>query len=194
MLRPKAGGFSLIEMMVTLTVAGILTAVAVPAASDWIANSRIRSVAETFQNGMRLAQAEAIRRSRPAVFALTAADPAVDATPSANGGRWFVRLLRRSGETTDDTLYLRGGTEGTASSVTVTGPALLCFNAFGQQISLTATATGLGVACTAAGATPTEFSFARTGTTRPLKVQVDLGGQVRLCDPKKSNSAPDGCK
>ena len=55
--RPRgARGFTLIEMMVTVVLLSILMALAFPAMNGWIRNSRIRTVADALQNGIRLAR------------------------------------------------------------------------------------------------------------------------------------------
>ena len=40
-------GFSLIELVVTIAVLGILTMLALPSFSRWIANTQLRSMAES---------------------------------------------------------------------------------------------------------------------------------------------------
>jgi type IV fimbrial biogenesis protein FimT len=192
-LARTARGFSLIELMITIAVAALLLMAAVPAMQSWIADARVRTAAETFQNAARLAQGEAVRRSRTAVLMLTNGAPSEDAKPAAGGKRWVVRLLERT--TADDgeeSLFLRGGAEAASGEVTVAGDALTCFNAFGQLTTLSADATGLGAACTAKASA--EFGFSRSGG-RSMKVLIGLGGKVRLCDAQKvlSDDHPDGC-
>ena len=191
--RPRgARGFTLIELMVTVVLLSILMALAFPAMNDWIRNSRIRTVADALQNGLRLAQTEALRRSRQTVFSLTAdTNPADGLTAVDNGGNWsvnFVPLL--SGEETGSTFIEGGGLTGLAPNIQITGPATLCFNSLGRVVGNPT--PGTGVACTAAAAT---YDITIPNADRPLRVLVALGGQVRLCDPAKtlSNTNPDGC-
>lgn len=195
MLR-AARGFSLIELMVTLGVAALLLLAAVPAMQGWVADARVRTAAEAFQNAARLAQGEAIRRSRTAVLMLTSDAPTLDAKPAEDGQRWVVRLVERSiDDGIDESLLVLGGAEAAASNVTVQGDALTCFNAFGQMVALSSAATGLGAECQAPGdATAREFAFSHDGA-RTLKVLITLGGKVRLCDAQKtfSDAQPDGC-
>lgn len=207
--RRLARGFSLIELMVTLTVLAIMLAAAIPGLGAWAANARVRSVSEELQNGLRLAQAESVRRNRQAVFVLTGATPVLGAAPAANGANWFVRTLPLvAGEaapdldadgTADDNedrqlfFYVQGGTFGTQSGVTVTGPAVVCFNSVGRQV--TNGSTGLGANCTAPDSiTPTAYNITRAGSDRAMRVEVFLGGRVRLCDPARTIATqPDGC-
>lgn len=197
MLRPAGAvrGFSLIELMVTLAVATLLMVAVIPAVTTWMADARVRAAGEALQNAARLAQGEALKRSRTSVLALTTAAPALNATPAANAQHWFVQVVTRPSDSASEaaSLYVRGGTEPSSLNVTVAGPALLCFNAFGQQTALGATATGLGVKCDTAS--PAVYTLSGTGASRSMKVQVALGGQVRLCDASKtfSDSTPDGC-
>jgi type IV fimbrial biogenesis protein FimT len=200
MLKPAsiARGFTLIELLVVLALLSFLTALAVPAVSGWVANARVRAVAEATQNALRLAQAEAIRRSRSTGFALTSGTPGAGATPTSNGQRWWVQSLIRSSDASTEGLFLRSGTEAASMNVTVTGPALVCFNSFGQQITMKGAANGMNMTCTAPSksSTLTTYIFSSAQTPKRLAVQLGLGGEVRLCDPDKtlSSTLTDGCR
>ncbi len=63
-------GFTLVEMMVTLTILVILMSIAVPNFRDMMANFQIRAAAEGVNSGLQLARAEAIRRNVNVVFTL----------------------------------------------------------------------------------------------------------------------------
>ena len=62
-MKQRVAGFSLIEKMIVIMIIAILTVLALPNFSEWVANSRTRSVAESLQNGIRYAQAQAARLS-----------------------------------------------------------------------------------------------------------------------------------
>lgn len=180
-----AAGFTLVELMITLVVLGILLALAAPSFNTWINNTRVRTVSETLQNGIRLAQAEAVRRNRTVVFFLTNAEPAAGAASAENGRNWGIRTV--SLFTGDGEEFVRGGAlSDVAAGVSITGPAALCFSAAGQQRTIPAQD------CTTAAA---QYTVARTGADRNLRVDVSIGGRVRMCDPAKTLSAthPDGC-
>lgn len=191
-------GFSLIELVVVLLMIGVLASLALPPITEWVAVSRVRAAAEGIQHAVRLAQAEALRRSRSTALVLTQAPPAVGATPAADGQRWWVQSLQRSGEDASTQQMLQNGTDPASMNVSVSGVAALCFNALGQQITLAAAANGLGVDCTApsTATTYTEYTFTHTRTARRMRIQVGKGGEVRMCNPDKtlSDEAPDGCR
>ena len=61
-------GFSLIELMVSIAILGILVAFAAPSFSDSIKRYRINAIREDLGASMQLARAEAIRRGIPVVL------------------------------------------------------------------------------------------------------------------------------
>lgn len=63
---PRAGrGFTLVELMVTIAVAAILAAVAVPSLGELIRNNRLAAGSNELVTALQLARAEAVRRGRP---------------------------------------------------------------------------------------------------------------------------------
>lgn len=183
-------GFTLVELMVTITLLAILLALAVPSFTLWINNTRVRTTAQVLQDGLRQAQAEAVRRNRTVSFFLTNdVNPTADSAANANGLNWGIRVLPLTGTTRE---FVRGGAlAGVNNGVTITSAStLVCFNAAGQQVANT-TET-----CTIDAINPEAvYRVAHPGGDRPLQVIASLGGRVRMCDPAKTVSAtnPDGC-
>ncbi|HEY8975914.1 MAG TPA: prepilin-type N-terminal cleavage/methylation domain-containing protein [Burkholderiaceae bacterium] len=190
-------GFSLIELMVTVALIAILLVVAIPAYGTWTADAHVRAAAESLTNAIRLTQATAVAKGRTSLFALTTdAQPSVNSAPAAYAPNWFATLnvLGGSDETKASLGLILKSTEGTQHRVTISGPALVCFNALGRQTSLAAAANSLSTACTAGD--PAVFQVSRdAGASRYFKVLVYAGGRVRMCDAAKaiSSADPDGC-
>jgi len=199
---PGMRGFTLIELGVTLTVMTILLLMVVPSFTGWLNNSKVRSVAEALQNGLRAAQAEAIRRSHQTAFVLTGAAPAVNtaASTTGSGSNWYIQALPVYTGETVATPFVEGGSFGNLApgvkiTATPTAASLVCFNSMGRLVanSDATTTTNFGTTCTATG--NITYDVTLTGATHPLRVLVGLGGQVRMCDTTRvlSTTAPDGC-
>ena len=197
MNRPRLRGLSLIELMVTISVLGVMLMLAIPGIGNWIANSRVRSVGEEIQNGLRLAQSEAVNRNRQVAFVRTAAAPARNAAPSATGTNWYIQVLALPSEvgdlTFDATAYIQGGAFSNQSGASVGGPALVCFNSVGRVVSNNATLLGADCVAPAAPSNRSDFTVAlASNSNRPMNVELFLGGRVRLCDVSASTQ-PNAC-
>lgn len=170
-------GFSLLELIVSISIFATLAALSVPSFSLWITNSKVRTVAEALQNGINLAKAQAVQLNRSVQFSLTndSPDATLAAAAIANGKNWMI--VSQPLITGETATFVQGGQFGDlAANVTITGPATLTFTPFGR-VSPTAT-----------------FDVSASGTNRALRVIVAAGGDVRLCDPAKLITAsPDGC-
>lgn len=190
----RARGFTLIELMVTIALMALLLGLAGPAFTLWTRNAQVRTISDALQNGLRLAQTEAVRRNRQVVFFLTNTATCSDTTdPATNGSFWAVRTVALvAGETV--TTVQCGNLSDSAPGVSITGPTAICFNSMGRQVSNASPGAGTAT-CTVPGNTPSTYDVSSTGSDRPLRVLVTVGGQVRQCDPARTLSAsnPDGC-
>jgi type IV fimbrial biogenesis protein FimT len=196
MFVKSARGVTLVELVVTLAVFGILFMLAAPSVALWIRNSQVRTVAEGLQNGLRLAQNEAARRNRQVVLSLTNAAPALNVAAAENGRSWSLQALSLMAGGADAQFIQGGALADVASGVTVAGPAAICFNPLGRLIAAPSSRTGVAQDCVVDADNPTRtFDVSLHGSDRPLRVTVSLGGQVRMCDPSRTQSAtqPDGC-
>lgn len=157
-------GFSLVELMVTVAVLSLLMTLAVPSFAEWIQNSRIRTAAESIQNGLQVARAEAVRRNARVEFALV-----------GTGGGWVVRFAGGGA-----TIQERSGSEGAGGVVVSAVPedaTTVVFDGLGRADN-TLTQIDIDVPTSALPA----------AQSRDLRITIGTGG-VRMCDPNVSNSA-----
>jgi type IV fimbrial biogenesis protein FimT len=107
------------ELVVTLTVAGIIVAFAVPAFRESIARSKLTAQANDMIAAMNLARSEAIKGNRTVNFCRAAAEADTTCANSAgNWAFWIVRsangVLRRGA--VDSTLTVTSNLSGDTAS------------------------------------------------------------------------------
>lgn len=184
----RLAGFSLVELLIAIALIGILLALGLPQFNTYVVNSRIRAAAQSFNSGLQLARAEAVRRNANVDFVLTdAIPPALGAAALATGRGWVVR-------TTDGVTLVEGKSMAEGAGV---GQTRLVVNDLNNDGSAdvgavsSVTFTGLGTTTMAGDATLT-FSYptggncvvsAQPGLMRCLNVRVSRGGQSKVCDP-----------
>lgn len=186
---PREGGFSIIELAVALTIAGVLLALGMPSLSGYIQNARLGTAAKSFYTGLQVARAEAIKRNTSVEFVLTNSAVASGVenalATDVQGRNWVVRTQTSASapyELIEAKPMIEGG--GAAPSVTVAAStALVIFNALGG--------TTTGVGNTIVLQNPPQGLCVPLGPVRCWNVVVSPGGQVRLCNPDPAASAGD---
>lgn len=66
-------GFTLIELMVTVTLMAVMLAIGVPSFRDFVASQRVKTAVSEFNSALFLARSEAIKRNAQVVIAPAAA-------------------------------------------------------------------------------------------------------------------------
>lgn len=194
-------GFTLVEMLVAMVVMAVLLGLAMPSMSAWIRNSRLRAASDSLQDGLRLAQSEALRRSRQVVFSLTDEKATTAAyTAKADGTNWAAKTVTTMSAGEESALIEAGVMAELSTNIVITGPKSICFSSIGRMVANDDPGENAGACELPTNSPPVQsyditYSDAVAGTNRPLRVTVALGGQVRLCDPAKtlSDTHPDGC-
>jgi type IV fimbrial biogenesis protein FimT len=158
--KPKFGGFSLIELMVTIAILAIAAAIAFPSVKVQITNSQVRNAAESIANGLQKARAEAVTRNANVEFVL------------GTDTSWTVQLPDATN------IESRSGSEGSASVSRTTTPGTATkatFNNFGGVVANADTTASLS-----------QVNLTATNASKPLQVRILAGGSVRMCDPSLS--------
>lgn len=189
-VRPLQTGTTLLELMVTVTILGILMAIGMPQMKDWILRSSVSTAAELIQNALRQAEAEAIRRNARVEFLLTNDKPSVASISSlsavSNGANWAVRVLDSSYTPLANTklAYVNAQSMSEISSdLKLTGPGSVVFSGTGRGSDIK------GVALTESQI----YRVSRAGADRALCVFVTPGGAVKMCDPSAASGTPYAC-
>lgn len=202
LIQQSHRGFTIIELMVSLTIVGALLAMGIPSISGMIQNAKLGSAAKSYLIGVQTARSEAIRRNLPFDFVLTDSSPAASVTGSANGKNWVVRGPDVAGGAVsmlEGKLATEGSGQKDATSVrifgAVTAPTattfsgVLTFDGFGgvsskQTVQLTID-NPAGGACAVAGGTG--------GPMRCQRIIVRPGGQISVCDTGAASGDTRAC-
>lgn len=116
-LAPAAvRGFTLVELMVTVSVIAILAAVAVPGMTALINNSRLNGQSEEMLSSLQLARAESIRRN-----ARVTVCPSTDGSTCTSSTSWSQWIVRGRDNTTGTDDVIRSN--AAAGGVQISGPA-----------------------------------------------------------------------
>ena len=107
--RALNGGFSLIELLLALSVMAILVAVAIPAYSNMLTNHRLATQSNTFLGTLHFARSEAIKRNGRVVVCKSLTGEACAASGNWQQG-WIVFVDSNNNASLDEgeTLLLRG--------------------------------------------------------------------------------------
>lgn len=168
---PVTRGFTLIEVLIVLSVFAFLIMLAGPFYADFMANSQIRNRAESALAGIRIAQNEAIKRNAQAQFAMTATGWQVS---------WF------NDETSVfEPLQSYNFSEGASLTTAAADQAQVTFNGMGRVIS--PNPGDLQPPMTRIRVTHTKVASARE-----LDVAISsLATGTKLCDPDPGVATTD---
>lgn len=93
--RPSQHGFSLVELIVTISLAAILAAVGVPMYRESVGNARLTGQANELVAAINLARSQSITLNQPVLFCRAASEAAT--TCAGSPGDWTFWLIRTNG-------------------------------------------------------------------------------------------------
>lgn len=184
LIRLRQFGFTLIELLIGIVVVSILLFLAAPTFTLFLQNTQIRTAAESVQNGLQLARAEAVRKNTQIDFQLTSVTGRVDWALGCPAIAVTVdcpaAIQSKTGA--EGTTNARVGVATTATPFTTLIPVAaaattISFNGLGRLIQP-------GIPVLAAGTSiRIDVTQPAMANTRRLVVLVTTGGRIRMCDP-----------
>lgn len=189
--RATAMGFTLIEVMVAVTVLSMLMVLAVPALGDWVRNARVRSAAEALRSDLQMARAEAIRLNTGTRLQWVTS-LASDCALSASGSRWLTNVglaqspagaCDVSPSSTASPFIISKSVSSSSSDVAVAATtSVIGFDPLGRQAATTNPTTTPSAITYADVSTGNGQCVRDGGAVRCLRVVVSLSGDSRICD------------
>lgn len=175
-------GFTILEVVIAITLAAFILASAMPSVGTWMRNTRIRTAAESISNGLQQARNEAVRRNQPVSFYLVSDSDAVSMTDScalsSTSSGWVVAVASPAGRCATDSgtfIAMRPPGDAPGGLAVTSNASSVTFNGYGQISNL------LPISCL-------KLSNSIDATARSLNIAVNAGGQIRMCDPKITDS------
>jgi type IV fimbrial biogenesis protein FimT len=185
-------GFTLIEMMIAVSIFGLLIALSIPTFRVWGENTQIRSKAESILSGLQTARAEAVKQNRIVRFQLASTDNNACALV-ATGTFWLTSLddpttscASAISDTTAPRVQARDNTWRPVSTLTVASvvvdntatptavtPSTIRFNSLGRVVDPVQSGVWINV----------DNSSLAPAQSRDLRIVVTQNGTIRLCDP-----------
>ena len=158
--RSVCRGFTLIELMVVVSIIAISATLVGPSFSQAIANYQVRSAAESILNGLNYARGEAVRRNSAVSFTL-----------AGGGSGWTVSQVSPS-----TVLQTRSNNDSPRTTVTSSSAAT----------AVTFLPTGL-VDTTSTPLTQATVTSS-VSSTDSRRINIFGGGLIRMCDPAVSTA------
>lgn len=174
--RTARAGFTIIEILFTVAILGILVMMAMPTFGEWLQSQQLRAAAEASLNGLQVARSEAIRRNLPVQIVFGAPQAGWTVTEQPPGLTFIQAKSSEEGSPNAQLTMTPGG----ATTVTFTPLGGVTANADGS-----ATVTRIDIDNPRGGACQP------VGAMRCLRVVVSAGGTIRMCDPHPAVVAPD---
>lgn len=175
---PRMRGFTLVELMVTLAIAAVLTMVAVPNFIEFQRNSELTSIANNLVGAMNTARTESMKRNMNTFVA------PINGTDWDDGWRVFVDVDR-------------DGTFSTGDILVVTYPALPGY-VDATSTSAAAAFNGSGYSFVNGGLNNLTVSIARNDVPsaqlldQTRRVKIATTGRVRSCKATDTTNCTAG--
>ena len=192
LIPESSKGNTLIEMMIAIVILCILLVLTARSYGVWIANSRIRTAAETLAAGLSAARNEAIKRNRSVGFYLVT-DLSSACGVAGSGTSWVASIddptrkcdVAVAAAIEPFIVAKKSAAEGTdkvtVSAVDANGSAAgsIIFNGVGRVLlSGQSPIAQIDIASSALA----------SDQAREMRIVLTTGGMIRMCDPSISDT------
>lgn len=189
-------GFTLVELLVTMSVLAVMSAIALPSFQQFMAENRAQGKAVELAAALKTAQTEALRRNREVVFTLTSSvDPSSTLAGNTAGKSWAsvtLPLANSSDASTPKVVNVGGFTENAADVALKASSAGICFLPDGTIKANTATGVTTGN-CTVDASTGANVRVYASKGDKVWQVIVSPMGRVSTCLGKEDASGTFTC-
>lgn len=196
----KVRGFTLIELMITLIVVGVIASLAIPAFRDLIERKRLDGAVGDVYEQLEFARSQAIKRSKPMLVDF-----------NNNGTDWSVGITDKMAgceaeeedSSDDDSCVIDYDNDGATSDnilVRISGDdyndiTMSQATAFSDTLNACATPSAVGeqlcFTFLRGLANPGAYDFVSTNNNYILRVQVSQLGRIGICRPAKGDKYKD---
>jgi len=191
----RVGGFTLVELMITVTILAVVLVAGLPTFREWLRNTHIRTAAESIQNGLRYARGEAGSRGVNVRFEFTSSGAGWTVC-ALSGATSCTAAAAASADNTLQNFVAAGGSADVApmvgTSIGTAGTPLSTPASAGSGITFNALGRPLGYGTVAVS----RIDLNTAGKDgRRLVIQISSAGMPRMCDPNLSlATSPQGCR
>ena len=185
-------GFSLIELLVAMSILGLLMVAALPSIGTWLDNTRIRNQSDSIIGGLQAARSEAVKTNQNVSFwlvgsATTPGSPGDDCGLSNTSASWIVSLTSPAthcaGWLNTSKIVVNRYMGGDSARVSV-----LAYQANGSTAGTTVTFNGFGRVANSDAIASIDVNGTGGSTYRKLRVWLSPSGSVQMCDPAVSST------
>jgi len=171
--RFRHAGFTLIELVIGLAIAALLTVLSLPMLTTWIADNAIQVGAESVASGLRYAMSTAVSKNEAVEFTLN---------PTTATGGWTVWTVAAPATTLQSGRFAEGAVRDTFT-VVPGGATRVTFNGLAQVVPNADASNSI---------TRVRVTNPSVAGSRPLEVWI-AGQRVKMCDPAFIAPDPKGC-